>query len=738
MANAMGSIIVTVKGKDITVANSAPSSPLINDLWLDLQNDILKTYDGTDWVAVNDQSSAISDIQETLTTQGLSITQNANGISQLITNTTIAKQDGTVVQLKDAYNSTKDTVDSHTQTIGTLTTTVGTLSEDLAEFSSTTSGNIASLQEQIDGSIMTWFYGVAPTLSNSPASNWNTVDLKNKHLGDLYYDTITGYCYRWQVLNNTYSWQRITDTDVTKALSDASKAQDTADSKRRVFTVQPTTPYDVGDLWSGGSNGDLMRCKVARSTGSYISSDWEKAAKYTDDTKANEVEDNLTNNYYDITQISTTLEQTTNSIMASVSNSYAAKAELALKIGEDGIARISAEADEIAFESDKFSLNSTNLKISKTGVIEATGAKIVGEVTANSGKIGSFYLTSEGALYSGSPFISGPGTYIGGAGISCSNADGSRMATLYGSKLALAQNTSSFNYDDVPRIVFSGYTGTGTVGGTLSYIVSNDKLSWTGNFQTAKDISAGGRLTVASDADITGHTFAHGNILIDNNYGLYIKDADGNNRNGIVIDGSNKYLIAAGAIPNAKIQLGCPTTANVVVYGDVNMAADKVQISAKTSGNCPVFKSASGVVQFSAGSDSDVNYISGSEVRVTNLARTAYKVIKASAFTVSSSRRLKHNIEPMSEDEALKLQKLNVVTFDYNNGESNQRGLIAEDTYEIIPSAVQGDINAPDDDEDAIMGIGIDYSKLVPYLIKNVQMQEKRIQALETKILNLQ
>ena len=91
----------------------------------------------------------------------------------------------------------------------------------------------------------------------------------------------------------------------------------------------------------------------------------------------------------------------------------------------------------------------------------------------------------------------------------------------------------------------------------------------------------------------------------------------------------------------------------------------------------------------------------------------------------------------MSEDEALKLQKLNVVTFDYNNGESNQRGLIAEDTYEIIPSAVQGDINAPDDDEDAIMGIGIDYSKLVPYLIKNVQIQEKRIQALETKILNL-
>lgn len=156
----------------------------------------------------------------------------------------------------------------------------------LADYATTIVSQLDGMQGQIDGSIMTWFYAVPPTNDNPPTVEWTTVDTKNVHLGDLYYDTITGYCYRWQVVNDLYSWKRITDTDVTKALEDASKAQDTADSKRRVFVVTPTIPYDVGDLWAQGTTGELMRCTVSRSTGSYIASDWKKAVKYTDDTTA--------------------------------------------------------------------------------------------------------------------------------------------------------------------------------------------------------------------------------------------------------------------------------------------------------------------------------------------------------------------------------------------------------------------------------------------------------------------
>lgn len=163
-----------------------------------------------------------------------------------------------------------------------------TNASDLAKYITSTNSELESLQGQIDGAITTWFYEYEPTNNNVPASQWTTVELKNNHLGDLFYDTITGYCYRWQVQNNAYSWNRITDVDVTKALSDAAKAQDTADKKRRVFVSTPVPPYDIGDLWTQGSSGDLMRCQTAKTSGqSYAAGDWVKASKYTDDTKAN-------------------------------------------------------------------------------------------------------------------------------------------------------------------------------------------------------------------------------------------------------------------------------------------------------------------------------------------------------------------------------------------------------------------------------------------------------------------
>ena len=162
-----------------------------------------------------------------------------------------------------------------------------TNSNDLTSFINETTDNLSSLQSQIDGSITTWFYDVAPTASNKPAVDWTTTDLKNNHPGDLYYDTITGYCYRYQVSNNTYSWARISDVDVTKALSDAAKAQDTADAKRRVFTGTPSTPYDVGDLWVQGASGDILTCATAKTgSQSYNAADWKLASKYTDDTLA--------------------------------------------------------------------------------------------------------------------------------------------------------------------------------------------------------------------------------------------------------------------------------------------------------------------------------------------------------------------------------------------------------------------------------------------------------------------
>lgn len=150
--------------------------------------------------------------------------------------------------------------------------------------SNTYTTDINNLQSQIDGQIETFFYDYEPTLQNIPASGWTTNEERKKHEGDLFYWKSKGYAYRFMQDGATWKWQLVQDTDITLALAAAERAQDTADHKRRVFVVQPEPPYDIGDLWSQGTNGDLMRCKVARASGSYSADDWEKASKYTDDS----------------------------------------------------------------------------------------------------------------------------------------------------------------------------------------------------------------------------------------------------------------------------------------------------------------------------------------------------------------------------------------------------------------------------------------------------------------------
>lgn len=155
---------------------------------------------------------------------------------------------------------------------------------------------IGELQNQVDGAIETWFYDGVPTLKNAPAISWKTDKDKEIHLGDLYYDNKTGKAYRFAKDSNTYKWTIITDTDIAKALSDARMAQETANGKMKVFSVQPTTPYQVGDIWvnatypSDGSTykNEVLRCQTNKAAGSQFAiGDWIKASKYTDDTVAN-------------------------------------------------------------------------------------------------------------------------------------------------------------------------------------------------------------------------------------------------------------------------------------------------------------------------------------------------------------------------------------------------------------------------------------------------------------------
>ena len=93
-------------------------------------------------------------------------------------------------------------------------------------------------------------------------------------------------------------------------------------------------------------------------------------------------------------------------------------------------------------------------------------------------------------------------------------------------------------------------------------------------------------------------------------------------------------------------------------------------------------------------------------------------------YNVTSDARLKHDIVD-APDAASLIDAIQVRSFKWNADNSEQRyGFIAQELVEVAPEAVSQPVN-PDD------MMGVDYSKLVPMLIKEVQSLRARVAQLE-------
>jgi cytoskeletal protein CcmA (bactofilin family) len=102
--------------------------------------------------------------------------------------------------------------------------------------------------------------------------------------------------------------------------------------------------------------------------------------------------------------------------------------------------------------------------------------------------------------------------------------------------------------------------------------------------------------------------------------------------------------------------------------------------------------------------------------RITTTTTTSY--------VETSDRRVKSNIAD-AEDCGTAIDLMQVRKFDWTeSGEHHPFGMIAQELLEIAPIAV----DAPDDPSEMM---GIDYSKLVPMLVKEIQSLRARVQQLE-------
>ena len=131
------------------------------------------------------------------------------------------------------------------------------------------SKQVEMLQDEVDSAIETWYYNGKPDESDETGTYpWGTTntypwgeDEPATHVGDLYYDTNTGYSYRFlydtddSTPEKGYVWMRISDSDITAALGQIDDLKTVVDGKVTIYydETDPSENADytieVDDLW---------------------------------------------------------------------------------------------------------------------------------------------------------------------------------------------------------------------------------------------------------------------------------------------------------------------------------------------------------------------------------------------------------------------------------------------------------------------------------------------------------
>jgi hypothetical protein len=144
-----------------------------------------------------------------------------------------------------------------------------------------------------------------------------------------------------------------------------------------------------------------------------------------------------------------------------------------------------------------------------------------------------------------------------------------------------------------------------------------------------------------------------------------------------------------------------------------------------------------GVAIFASGGIGQGNSAASSGFEFHSFRRSAVQIgsitqngTTAVAYNTSSDRRLKENIVP-APDAGAKIDAIEIVSHDWKStpDEHVEFGVVAQDLALIAPQAV----TAGDEGEEIEKTWGVDYSKLVPMLVKEIQSLRARLAALEAK-----
>ena len=211
---------------------------------------------------------------------------------------------------------------------------------------------------------------------------------------------------------------------------------------------------------------------------------------------------------------------------------------------------------------------------------------------------------------------------------------------------------------------------------------------------------------------------------------LNLNDTSGNNRVNINIDSNGGACILKNS--SSKDTAGMITnSAGGYLY--INTATEKnaVKLNINAKGGEALYYNSSRLCAYmGAGSTSGdgVFFLMNSSGTDKIYGQGQTGQLTCVSLVQTSSRKVKENIKPLTDEEAKKILELEAVSFDYKNKDegTDKRGFIAEDVAEVLPNLVTP--------EQEGRPATLDYIEMIPYLQAIIKQQELRIKALEEMI----
>jgi hypothetical protein len=235
---------------------------------------------------------------------------------------------------------------------------------------------------------------------------------------------------------------------------------------------------------------------------------------------------------------------------------------------------------------------------------------------------------------------------------------------------------------------------------------------------SAANFNSNGATTGAVNAYRISNTTGTASFGIDNSTG------------GDLITGGLAYATILQSISNTALQLGTNQTARLTITSGGNVGIGTTSPAYKLDVNGQIYNQGNSSTSFIIARD----YSSGS-ITLQQFTQNGVGTIGSISFNgtnvlynSTSDYRLKQDLKDYNALNII--SSIKTYDFEWKSNKTRSYGVIAHELAEIMPSIVSGDKDGIDDDGN-ILPQGLDYSKLVPIMIKAIQELSAEIDLLK-------